>query len=159
MKLDPSHPWNIGLVRELAAQAKQRRQRVDAIAAPKSVTNPYWDLGSSPEVVERLWDVLGARLGEKSRAIVYGVPGLVDPGGGAVLALAYGEAYVIRVPNRRMEVATQAGGSAEWYSGSGLAINIERRFGRGWMFGCELAQEVDWIAEAVRDLRLMTGKE
>lgn len=159
MKLDPSHPWNVGLVRELAAQAKRRRVRVDAIAAPKSVTNPYWELGSSPEVVERLWDVLGARLSDKSRAIVYGVPGLVDPGSGAVLALAYRETYVLRVPNRRMEVATQSGCAAERSVSDGSTVNIERSFGRGWLFGCGLAQEVDWVAEAVRDLRLMTGRE
>jgi hypothetical protein len=153
MKLDPAHPWNVGLVRACSTRIGDDRRPVAPIMKPKAGINPYWDLGSHPEVVERLWDTLGARLREECRAVIYGAPGLVDPASGAVLALAYGTGYVIRIPNRRMEAAVQAGFTAEQRWSDGTYTNIAHLFGQGWMFGRWLPQEVDWIAEAIRDVR------
>jgi hypothetical protein len=151
MRLDPTHPWNRDLVRDCTARARAEGYAGEPVTAPPRGKNPYWELGSHPEVVERVWDVLGARLRDDCRALIYGTPGLVDPGSGAVLAIAYGTSYVIRVPNRRIEAAVEAGCKTEMSWSTGESTNIEGAFGRGWMFGCWNAQEVDWIAEALRD--------
>lgn len=151
MKLDPLHPWNRELIRDCGARARQRGYVGSAMLAPPRGANPYWELGSEPQVVERVWDFLGARLRDDCRALIYGSPGLVDPGSGAVLAVAYATSYVIRVANRRLDDALQAGCSIEHTWSDGTTTNIEQKFGRGWVFGHWLPQEVDWVAEALRD--------
>ena len=151
MKLDPTHPWNRELVRDCTARARKSGYGGEPISAPPAGTNPYWELGSHPEIVERVWDMLGVRLGDDCRALIYGIPGLVDPNTGAVLAIAYGTSYAIRVPNRRLGEALQAGCAVEAAWSDGTSTNIEHTFGRGWVFGHWLPQEVDWIVEALRD--------
>ncbi|MGA2033266.1 MAG: hypothetical protein ABSG68_13490, partial [Thermoguttaceae bacterium] len=75
----------------------------------ESPRDPYWNLGSHPEAVERVWDQLGSTLPEDCRCIVYGTPGLVAPRSGILIAKAFGTAYVLRVPRGIVAEATQAG--------------------------------------------------
>jgi hypothetical protein len=143
MKLDESHPFN----RRILHHAKGKNAREPAIASPDSHSNPYWDLGSHPDIVERVWDGIGAIFPEDCRAIVYGTPALVHPGKGIVLAMAYGTAYIIRVPDDLVDAAIQAGCAIERHWANGCTTNIQEELGYGWLFGNWLDEEAHWLLE------------
>ena len=109
-----SSPANIGIVSYLEAMARSPRSvsaaQACASASPESVTNPYYDLGTHPELVERLWDRLTVKLPADCRWIVYGAPALVRPSSGIVFAFAGGtQTYALRLPTREREAALRAG--------------------------------------------------
>ncbi len=148
MKLDESHPLNLKVIAHL------RRRKPDAppIASPDSHPDPYRELGSHPEAVERVWEILGAGLPTDCRAIVYGRPGLIHPPAGIILAVAYGTAYVIRVPGGTVDAALDAGCKTERTWSDGARTNIEKELGRGWLFGNWLDQETQWLLKTYREL-------
>ncbi|MCC6487462.1 MAG: hypothetical protein IT364_08170, partial [Candidatus Hydrogenedentes bacterium] len=96
MKLDTAHPMN-RLAIEYFRHREDRSPAPPPLAAPNEHPDPYMGAGSHPDIVERVWDVLGASLPRDCRALVYGTPALVHPAVGVVIALAYGTQYAIRV--------------------------------------------------------------
>jgi hypothetical protein len=56
MWIDTAHPANALLLRHYALR------KSPIIAPPSSVSDPYWNCGSHPDVVERVWDQLGSVL-------------------------------------------------------------------------------------------------
>ncbi|MBI5773573.1 MAG: hypothetical protein HZA89_07515 [Verrucomicrobia bacterium] len=79
------------------------------LAAPDSVRDAYYGLGSHPDIVERVWDGLGRALPRGSRWIVCGTPGLVQPASGVILAFACGTQYCLRLPDSVRDEALKAG--------------------------------------------------
>ena len=132
LKLVKSHPLNRRVIRHLASHC---RSDVPAIAAPDSHSDPYWKLGARPDEVMIVWDHLNAALPADCRAIVYGIPALVHPTTGVVLALAYGTTTAIRVPRHLVEAALEAGCRLVERWSNGGSMDIEREFGPGWVFG------------------------
>jgi hypothetical protein len=147
MHLDESHPLNQKLV------SRKKRPGFSPIMPPDGHPDPYMQLGSHPDVVQRVWDDLGRALPVDCRAIVYGTPSLVDPRSGVVLAMAYGTAYVIRVPERMLDGAYQAGCRTERSWTSGGTTCIAEEFGRGWVFGAWAKEEIEWLREVFADLQ------
>jgi hypothetical protein len=83
-----SSPTNSRIVRYLEARARSPRAvsvaRTMPSVSPESLTDPYHDLGTHPDVVERLWDELTVRLPARCRWVVYGAPVLVRPSSGVI---------------------------------------------------------------------------
>ncbi len=87
-----SNPGNRRILEYLAA----RNPTTTLLAPPESSTNPYYNLGSHPEIVERVWKVLAGSLPLDSRCIVHGTPALVHPATGLLLGILPG--YPVRSP-------------------------------------------------------------
>ena len=122
------------------------------IVAPDEHPDPYLEAGSHPDIVERVWDELGATLPVDCRAVLYGTPALVHPGVGVVFALAYGTRYAIRVPDESFDAALAAGCHLEQQWTGGGKTNIEEELGRGWLFGGWAEAEKQWVAKVYADL-------
>jgi hypothetical protein len=149
-RLDPEHPENRGVLAYLA------RFRPDAppIARPSSVPDPYSGCGSHPDVVEHLWDGLGAGLPRAARALVHGGPALVHPGTGLVVAVTLGTQYALRLPQARLATTTLA--ARHVYRTSGDVLELAD-FGPAWRFGAFGASEREWVAELFAELDAAHG--
>jgi hypothetical protein len=144
LKLDDTHPLNQGVLKHL----RENHAGKDPISTPDSHPDPYLRAGSHPDVVSRVWETLGGALPTDCRAIVYGTPALVQSRSGVVLALAYGTAYVIRIPNDIVSEAIKAGCKIEQTWSGGYKTNVQELLGFGWLFGCWEKEETNWLLTA-----------
>ena len=142
--MDIRHAANEKVVAHLTA----RDDPAPLLAEPDSVEDPYYRLGSHPDIVERVWDELGALFPREARRIVCGTPGLVHPGSGVIFALAYGTRYLLRLPGGLAEEAVRAGAVTfvRWTGGS--ETDARRSLGEDWVFGAWLKQEPEWVQQA-----------
>jgi hypothetical protein len=101
----------------------------------QSTRDPYWELGSHPDVVERVWDELGTVFGQDSRQIVCGRPALVHPMTGVVLTIAWGTRYVLRLSEEMARKARDEGFKTVHMWSDGTKTDIESDLGPGWIFG------------------------
>jgi hypothetical protein len=138
--LDRRHPAN----GRVLASLRRGNRRERALAAPNSIPDPYMNAGSHPDVVERVWDGLGRRLPQNCRCLLYGTPALVHPVSGVVLAVCYGTEYALRIPRDAAAEARRLGARTVTAWTDGGRANIQRDFGRDWIFGAWLAQERAW---------------
>lgn len=148
MKLLKSHPLNKKVIRYLNSLCDVD---VPALAVPDSHPDPYWKLGCRPDEVMVVWDYLGSQLPTDCRAIVYGKPALVHPTAGVVLALAFGTTYLLRVPQKLVDTAIEAGCRTTQKGSNGVTTNIEQELGRGWVFG-NSNQVGEWLLEMYKEL-------
>jgi hypothetical protein len=130
MRVDPHHPMNVRMVEYFRAQAPYARP----ITPKADADDPYYEAGAHPEIVERVWDTIGARLPADSRCLLYGVPVLVQPDSGIVLAVAMGTGYAFRVPDEEVASARAEGYRTTW-DVSPSALDAAGIFGSGWVFG------------------------
>ncbi len=151
MRLDKKHPMN-RLVLEYLWDPKRLRFSSEPIVGPDEHDDPYREAGAHPDVVERVWIVLGESLTADCRAVVYGTPALVHPDAGVVFALATGTAYRIRVPVDTIDEAIKLGCQIEREWTAAGKTNIENELGRGWVFGSWLDEESLWLARVFHDL-------
>ena len=142
MPFDPEHPLNRGVV------AGMRRRRPDAALTevPKSGPDPYFNRGSHPDIVERIWKQLGASFPPEGRIILLGSPALIEPVRGVAVAVAWGTAYVLRVPDDAIETAIARGCATTHTWGNKSVTDVEAEFGRGWLFGRFVDEEPGWVA-------------
>ena len=149
--LNHTHPQNRQLI------AYYQAQRPDALpfAAADSVPNTaaYFNLGSHPDIVERVWEGLGSGLSPDCRAIVYGSPGLVQPQTGVVMVMAYGTQYALRIPDEFLVAALERGCKREQVWAGGHKTDIEAQFGDGWLFGCWAKEETQWLRATYERLK------
>lgn len=147
-----THPAN----RQLVAYFQSHNERGhDRERDPASVKDPYYTLGTHPEIVERLWDELGSTLPVRCRWILFGRPVLVHPSTGVVFGYAGGTlTYALRLPPPEREAAVKAGvGTVHEYpaypelnvAASGLDV---ADFGPEWVLGDWLADEPQWCLAA-----------
>jgi hypothetical protein len=142
---DPrAHPLNGALVRSL--QARKRCQG-DLIAPREGAPDPYMNAGSHPDIVERVWDRIGAALPPGATVRVCGAPGLVHVATGVVLALAYGTQYVLRLGPARIVHAQRAGAKTVTKWSGGQVTDIAAEFGDDWIFGNWDEREPAWVRE------------
>ena len=152
MNLDESHPLN----RQVLRHCSGRRGQSPPVASPSDHPDPYRELGSHPDVVERVWEQLGAALPAEARVIVYGTPALVHPEAGVVLAMAYGTQYAFRVPDDLIDEARQAGCETVHTWSTGAATDLEQELGRGWLFGNYDDREMQWLLKMYEQTRSET---
>jgi hypothetical protein len=146
MNLDLQHPAN---AKVLASFSESKQPQ---IASPESVKNPYFEQGSHPDIVERVWDQIGKAFPPEARCLLYGNPALVDPESGIVVALAMGTAYVLRIPLSAVPEAIQLRARTTMNWSIGKPTEIQERFGKGWIFGAWLTQEPSWCQQACKEL-------
>ncbi len=122
---------------------------------PADVHDPYYTLGTHPEIVERLWDELGGALPAKCRWILYGRPVLVHPRTGAVFGFAGGSlTYALRLPEAERTAAITAGAKTVHRYPAYPELTVPAstfdlaEFGPEWVFGGWLKGEEDWCRAA-----------
>ena len=148
------HPANRGIIAYLSADT---RQKIDARAqaSPADITDPYYNLGTHPDIVERLWDDLGGVLPKNCRWVLYGAPVLVHHASGVVFGFAGGSlTYALRLPPAERALAIAAGADTIHHYPAYAELNIAAskldlaRFGPEWVFGRWLKGEEDWCRAA-----------
>jgi len=141
---------NRGVLRLLAHRSRDKR-RGPAVRPPGDPQHDYWQAGSHPEIVERVWDGLGKNLPRGSRALVFGTPALVHPGSGIVIAFALGTEYALRLPRQVGNERGHAGlrTVARWAGGS--STDLVRECGPEWIFGSFMSEEIAWCEAAYRE--------
>jgi hypothetical protein len=115
---------------------------------PRDEQRDYWEAGSHPDIVERVWDQLGASLPAECRVVVLGTPALVHPDTGVILALAIGTQYGLRLPAAAWERGLPPGSSTTTTWAGGETIDIQEKLGRDWVFGTWAAEEEAWCRQA-----------
>jgi len=138
-----SIPENARVINYLRREGKP----VPLVAAPDSAADPYYSLGSHPDVVARVWDQLSRGLPKHSRWIVCGTPGLVQAETGLILAFACGTQYCLRVPDSAQDEALKAGlkTSSRWSTGE--TMETKQALGSEWFFGAWLRLEEQWLTD------------
>ncbi len=136
---DPRNAGVLGRVNELKFPACLR-----PVEIPR---DPYWHLGSHPDVVEYVWNELGGKLPEDCRCIVYGSPGLVAPRSGVLLAQSFGTQYILRVPHDAMPEALRAGAKTQMTWSNKSVTDLTREYGGDWVFGNYADRLRDWLLE------------
>jgi hypothetical protein len=117
-------------------------------ARPGDVDDPYYRLGTHPDVVEHLWDGLNPALPSDSRCVVLGRVALAHPARGVVLALAMGTGYALRLTPEDLEEALAAGHEVlHRYRTTGEALDLSE-WGEGWCFGRYDRRERTWCVRA-----------
>lgn len=134
-------PANARVLAALMRQGAGKPQvaRHDSVPAAQA----YLGHGCHPDVVERLWDQLGAALPGDCRHLVYGTPALLHPDG-LILARGIGMAYGLRILASASQAAADAGAKTvtSWSGGGGMDIRAD--YGADWIFGAWSVLEQDW---------------
>ena len=139
------HPANAGLLRYLARRSGQRTPQS---VAPESVLDPYYRLGTHPDLVARLWDEITVRLPVDCRWVVYSTPVLAHPQTGIVFAFAGGtHSYALRLPEHARLEAVRAGATRVHSYTGGSTLDLSE-IGQEWIFGNWFPGESDWCVAA-----------
>jgi hypothetical protein len=110
--------------------------------------DPYDEAGAHPDVVEFLWDRVGGFLPAAGRGLVYGVPVLLQPDSGIILAVALGTGYAIRVPEEEVLNARANGYLGTWDMRTEV-LTSTLLFGPDWLWGRFHHAEAAWIRTLV----------
>lgn len=149
--VDFSQPANRKLIAYLLGHSAPGRA---AETNPRTVKDPYYSLGTHPDIVGRLWDELGAGL-SRCRWILYGRPVLVHPETGVVFGWAGGSlTYAMRLPDAERYAAVRAGAQTVHHYPAYPELNIAASaldltaFGPDWIFGGWYEGEELWCLAA-----------
>jgi hypothetical protein len=110
--------------------------------------DPYLEEGCHPDIVERVWDVLGAAVPPECRAQAKGTPVLAHPETGRVFAAAHGTAYALWLVPDDFESAVAAGLTTVMRWSVGTVTDLRDAAGEGWVWGRWHHDEPDWIRRA-----------
>jgi hypothetical protein len=119
-----------------------------SLARPDEVEDPYYRLGTHPDVVTRLWDELPALLPADCRFVFNGAPVLMRPDSRIVFGFAGGtHAYALRLPEDVRAAALAAGARRVHEYGVGPPLDLAT-IGPEWVFGAWLKGEEEWCLAA-----------
>jgi hypothetical protein len=110
---------------------------------PSAVQDPYYTLGTHPDLVELLWDKLTIKIPLDCRWVLLGRPVLVHPEKRIVFAFATGtHTYAFRIPTvlRQEGYAWQA---SQQYRYSGDRVLDLTQYDADWIFGGDIKDEVE----------------
>ena len=158
-RVDFEHPANRGILAYLGNPARLRGSlsvaKDQRSVAPASVKDAYYRLGTHPDLVELLWDQLGAALPKDCRWIVYGTPVLVRPDSGVIFAFCGGtHTYAFRLPPAERAAAIAAGAKtvhrypAYDFLGQEESVLDLKDIGEEWVFGGWHRGEEEWCRAA-----------
>jgi hypothetical protein len=112
--------------------------------APRAEQRDYWEAGSHPDIVGRIWDQLGRGLPPDSKRVVCGSPVLVHPQSKVLIAVAIGTQYAIRLC---APFAMPPGARIETVWAGGERMNVQQELGEDWIFGSHSSAEEAWCRE------------
>jgi hypothetical protein len=148
LHIDFEHPVNARVLTLL--RSRDPGTRLPPSAAPDEVTDPYYTLGTHPDLVERLWDKLGGILPVDCRWVVYGRPVLAHPQTGIIFGLASGTlVYALRLPELERAEAIANGSKRTHTYSNGSVLNVEE-IGDEWVLGSWLSSEAAYCLAAYR---------
>jgi hypothetical protein len=110
--------------------------------------DPYMSQGCHPDIVVRVWDLLGKKLPEDCRAQAKGKPVLAHPGSDRIFAVAHGTAYALWLTPDDFSKARRAGAATEMEWSGGSVTDLAERAGPGWIWGRWYADEPRWLLGA-----------
>lgn len=110
--------------------------------------DPYMGLGSHPDIVQRLWDDLGARIPSALRLIVCRNPALVHRSSRVIFGITLGTQYALRLTPELVAEAVKAGAKTQNRWSNGEVTDLASELGPDWIFGAWLSQEVDWCKQS-----------
>jgi hypothetical protein len=145
MKLDEHHPMNQGVLDYL-------RKEAPLIASPESVRDAYYQLGSHPDIVERVWDQLGRLLPCATRCLVYGTPVLVHKSSGIIIAICNGTQYNLRITTTSQTEARERGLKTKVRWSTGQEMDAMLVLGEDWLFGAWEKEEISWCQATCDEL-------
>jgi hypothetical protein len=150
MNIDQKHALNKKVLKYIFSA--KRQGNAPLIAAPDSMPFPYMSQGSHPDIVERVWNVIGPSLPTDCRCLVYGTPALVHSKSGIILAFCNGTQYCIRLADQHIEEALRAGAKTytKWTDGGDM--DTQRELGANWVFGHWLDCETEWCRIVYEEL-------
>jgi hypothetical protein len=136
-----AQPANTLVLESLARSGAGKPEIEGHDAVPAA--DAYLRCGCHPDVVERVWDQLGAALPQDCRRLVHGTPALVHPNG-LILAVGMGTQYGLRILLSDRDAASQAGAKTTTVWSGGGGMDIRATYGADWVFGAWLAAEPAW---------------
>ena len=139
------NPANEGVLRYLQAKGRGEEER-----PPRPQNADYWESGSHPDVVERVWDQLGASLPPEARRVIFGSPVLLVPTSRLIVAVAIGTQYAVRVPPSVQPSKPQT--ETVWAGGE--RMDIRAAFGPDWIFGSYAGEEENWPVRFLHEIGL-----
>lgn len=143
-----SHAENRGVLAHLAREAPAGTALV---APPSAVHDAYHECGSHPDVVEHVWDRLGAQLPRSSRVLLFGTPALLHSNTGIVLAVALGTAYALRLPTATLhDPAAASLEKSHTYGSVDMTLDLAA-WGSTWRFGAYHRLEATWVQRAANE--------
>lgn len=120
--------------------------RVRDTQSPDSIN--WLNLGTHPDLVERLWRQLTVSLPEPCQWVIHGRPALVHPHSGVVFGWAGGtHTYGLRLSAADRAIALAAGAQTIAKYSNGDSFDVTR-IGEEWVLGNWLAAEPEWCLRA-----------
>ena len=155
------HPANAGVLRHLKGMQNESDLPKHTLSiSPDDVEEPYFRLGTHPDVVTRLWDELTIFLPKRCTWVVYGTPVLVQPASGIIFGMGSGvPTYALRLPEQAQSEAVRQGAKTVWTYNDAWLKGLGREhdtvldlasWGPNWVFGNWLPDECDWCLAAYR---------
>jgi hypothetical protein len=142
---------------DLAAQVTRIMSLPSGADTPASqplgaVADPLYDLGTHPDLIERLW-ALNATLPEDCRWVVFGFPALVTPASGVVFGFAQGTlGYALRLTEECRSEADALGAKTQRGNPPNLGLDAARA-GPEWRLGGWFEREPAWCSATYEALR------
>ena len=142
-----SRPENEGILRRLRERGHRGRP---AVERPEDVERPYETLGTHPDLVAHLWDVLGGALPTDCRFVLFDNPVLIHPETGIVFGFAGGtHTYAFRLPEPDRQAALAAGATRVHTYPHPLHPPFDlEAVGPEWVFGRWVKGEEAWCRAA-----------
>jgi hypothetical protein len=141
MFLDIANVKNHGVLKYLGRAEKSLHP---AIAEPRSVKDAYLCQGSHPDIVQRVWDDLGALLPVNCRCLIYGTPALIHDRTGIVIAVCNGTQYNLRLTADDLREAIAKGAATHTRWSNGEVMDSLELLGADWIFGGWFKEENRW---------------
>jgi hypothetical protein len=152
MEIHSKSPLNQGVLEYLGRGEKSGRV---VIAPPDSVRDPYMGQGSHPDVVERVWDEIGANLPGVRRCLIYGTPSLIQDRTGIVLAICNGTQYNLRLTESDLRAALAEGARTRTKWSTGEEMDSRVVLGPDWIFGGYFKEEPRWCQNLSEELSVL----
>lgn len=149
MMIDTCSPLNRGV---LAYLGRGEKAGNPVFTSPGSVADPYMGQGSHPDIVQRVWDEIGAGIPGKCRCLVHGTPALVHERAGIVLATCNGTQYNLRLTPDAFREAVDKGARTRNKWSTGEEMDALAVLGPGWIFGGWFKEEPQWCRDFYESL-------
>jgi hypothetical protein len=108
---------------------------------PLEREDPYYYLGTHPDLVEQLWDNFTTSIPVDTRWVLHGRPVLVHPESKVIFAFANGtHTYAFRIPERVREEAVAASARQQYKYPDGSVFDLAN-YDEDWIFGGSIRDE------------------